>query len=383
MRTPLLSVLLASAVLAAGAVTLSAQSLRVAGGFGPVIPVGEFEEGRNRLRVPIAASHSLRIEWGWPVAGPRPGEYEAGVGLLSIDFPATEELGRPVTVYGFSHMPLGGAGGTRFRFDAAVGVSIGWRAFHPVDNRYQLSIGAPVSAFFQAEMSAVHALGPDLDAIASVGYRHFSVGNLALPNDGLNTIPVSIGLRARPAGFGSAVQTAQTTLRRAATLVSHEGWSLLLQPFVGARTFAGDLRHLDGDTSYVQQRLPVAGLHLRTDRPLNGTLSVAALASATWDAGAFRASEVPSLESRGIDGLPAFSFGLGASLIVDTGVASIEAGLGYSALDAGARRGVPRFHQRLGVHVPISDRVHPFVVLRALSFERPDFLEWGVAFRVF
>lgn len=383
MRTPLLTALFSFGLAAAGLATdgLAAQSLRVAGGIGPVIPVSGFEEGRNLGRTPVRRSHSLRIEWGWPVAGSRPGVYEAGVGLLSIDFPATEELGRPVTVYGFSHMPLTTALGAAFRFDAAVGVSLGWRAFHPVENRYQLSIGSNVSAFFQAEVSAVRPLVPDLDVVASIGYRHFSGGNLVLPNRGLNTLPMSLGLRARSTGFGSGVR-GRETLTRAGSYAELDRWSLHLQPFVGARTFAGDLGHTSGDARYTRQRLPVAGLHLRADRVLNGTFTVSTLASATWDAGGFRASEVPSLETRPLEALPAFSFGGGASLLVDTGPAWLEAGFAYAALDAGALRGVPRFHQRLGVHVAVSERVRPFVVLRALHFDRPDFVEWGAAIRV-
>jgi hypothetical protein len=360
---------------------LAAQSLRVAGGLGAVIPVSEFEEGRNGARAPVDDSHSLRIEWGWPVAGSRPGVYEAGVGLMAIDFPATEELGRPITVYGFTHLPLGGVAGTEFRFDAALGAALGWREFHPVHNPFQLAIGSPVTAFFQAEVAAVHAIGPDLDLTFSVGYRHFSNGNLSLPNRGINTLPVEVGLRARTSGLGP--ETGQMPRAPGASLATPSShWSLHLQPFLGVRTFAADLGHADLGTSYVRQRLPVAGAHLRADRTFNGTLTVAALANLTWDAGAFRGPEVPSLDVVPLEGRAAFSFGSGVSLLVDTGPAWLEAGLGYALFDAGGRRGIPRLHQRLGVHLQVSEQVRPFLALRALSFDRPDFIEWGVAIRL-
>ena len=380
MRAPLshaMSAACAVAVLAT-AHGAQAQSVRVAGGIGPVIPVSGFEEGKNARGLPVDGSHSLRVEWGWPVEGSRPGTYEAGVGLLSIDFPATEELGRPLTVYAFSHMPLGAFAGAELRFDAALGLALGWRAFHPLENRYQLAIGAPVSAFFQAEVSAVRPLLRDLDLTASVGYRHFSNGNLTLPNRGINTMPVSLGLRARPSGF----EARRSLLERSSATERASAWAFHLQPFVGVRTFAGDLGHEAGDARYVRQRLPVAGAHLRVDRALNPTLTLTALAGTTWDAGAFRGQEVPALERAPLEASAAFSFGVGASLLVDTGPAWIEAGLGVAALDAGATRQVARLHQRLGVHVRLSDHVRPFVVLRAVHFDRPDFVEWGAAIRV-
>lgn len=378
-------------LLLAGVTGLEAQSVRVAGGFGPVIPVGAFEDGDNLARLPIDASLSFRLEWGWRTNDARPGIHESGLGVLAIDFPDTNELGHPITVYGFTHLPLFDLGETAVRLDAALGVSVGWREFDPVDNPYQVSIGSPVTAFFQMEGTAVQPLSPGLDLTLSVGYRHFSNGNLLPPNVGLNTTPLTAGLRARPADFGGggrggerAAGAGERSVGSAvpAVVAGPRDWSLHLLPFVGVRGFAADNRHTERDAVYVRQHLPVAGLHARASRPLNATLAWGALVGVTWDASGFRAQEIPSLAAERLEASASFALSGGVSLFVDTGPALLEFGVGYAALDVGGHREVSRWHQRLGAHLQVTDRLEPFVVLRALSADRPDFMEWGAAVRV-
>ncbi len=352
---------------------LSGQSLRVAGGVGPVIPVGGFEEGENLAGVRLRRSRSLRLEVGCLSSVSAIGNPEIGVGLMGFQMPQTDELGTPISIYGFSHLPLFRAGPILARLDASLGASFGWKRFDPVTNPRQVAIGSSVTAFFQLEATAVLPLGANADLTASAGYRHFSNANLRPPNIGLNTVPLTLGLRIRPEDFTAPRRSPSGVARDS----DHRGWALSLMPFVGARGFSADNRHTQQDSVYVRQRLPIAGVHVSGRRRLNPHLSVGLLTGATWDASGFRDREVVTLEDTPLEKQAAFTLNAAASLHIDLGPARLEMGVGYELVDIAADREVPRLFQRLGAHM-LAGRWEPFIVLRALNFDRPNYIEWGL-----
>ena len=360
-------------ILAVLPASVSGQSLRIAGGVGPLIPVGGFEKGENLAGVRLERSRSLRAEVGWISAAGAIGHPEVGLGILGFQVPRTDELGTPISVYGFSHLPLFRAGRVLARLDASLGATFGWRAFDPVENPRQVAIGSSVTAFFQFEATAVVPFSSVADLTASAGYRHFSNGNLRPPNIGLNTIPLTLGLRIHGRDFTTPRRSPPDPVRD----LDHRGWAFSLMPFVGARGFSEDNRHTQQDSVYIRQRLPVAGMHVSARRRLNPHLSIGLMSGTTWDASGFRHRQVASLAQAPMETATAFTLNSSASLHVDMGPARLELGVGIELFDINARREVPRLYQRLGAHFLVG-AWEPFMVLRALNFDRPNYIEWGL-----
>ena len=350
--------------------------MRIAGGVGPLIPVGGFEEGDNLAGVPLTRSWSVRLEVGWISEREAIGNPEVGLGMMLFQVPQTDELGTPVTFYGFSHLPLFRAGPVLARLDASLGFALGWKRFDPVENPRQVAIGSSATAFFQLEGTAVLPIASRADLTLSAGYRHFSNGNLRPPNIGLNTVPLSVGLRIRSSEF---------TTRRQSGIAPRDSdlrqWSFRVLPFAGVRGFAEDNRHTQQDSVYIRQRLPVAGVHGVALRRLNPHLSLGVLAGTTWDASGFGPRSQPELGTQRMEYQAAFTFHAAGSLHVDMGPARMELGVGYEFVDVSAEREVPRLFQRLGAHL-LAGRFEPFVVLRALEFDRPNYIEWGLGIRL-
>ncbi len=377
--------------------------VRATAGAGRVVPVGGFEEGDNLAGRPLRTTTELRAEVAWQWRDRGTGPAEIGVGLSLPRVRGTDELGGPTALWGFSRIPLFDRERSRVSFDAGLGVAVGWDAFDPIDNPRQTAIGAPVSAMFRLEVSATRAVTERLWLVGSAGYQHFSNGNLRPPNIGFNTLPVAIGVAWRPGGTerqsdgggGDGSMNGRGSERATAGGVPEGGaegsserpgepggrtdlWTLRLLPFAGARGVAGDHRHSERDAVYVRDLFPVAGAHLMASRRVSRRWRVALLLGVTRDASGFRPVEVPALEDGPLPDEVGWTASSGVSGLLNVGPAELEFGVGYEAFDVGGVRDVTRLHQRLGVHLLLGDRLRPSIVLRAIGFDRPHFIEWGL-----
>lgn len=375
--------LIAGLVLLLSAASLEGQiELRASAGAGRVIPVGGFEEGNNLAGRPVRTTTEVRAElaWGWQDRGTGPAEI--GVGLSLPRARATDELGTPTAVWGFSRIPLRSGDRSRVTFDAGLGVALGWDAFDPVDNPRQTAIGAPVSAMFRLEVSGTRALTDHLSLVGSAGYQHFSNGNLRPPNLGFNTLPVAVGLAWRlgpdDGGAGGRSGSRSEGMDGDPCATERGGWGLRLLPFGGARGLAADNRHTQQDAVYVRDLFAVAGAHLMASRRVSRRWRVALLLGLTRDASGFRPAEVPALEEGPLPEETGWTTSSGVSGLLNVGPAELEFGVGYEFFDVGGVRDITRLHQRLGAHVLLGDRLRPSIVLRALGFDRPHYIEWGL-----
>ena len=389
MRSPPALALLALGLLLTSAAPGSAQSsLRLFGTAGRVVPIGGFVDGANREGRPIRATGALRTELAWVWSDARLRDPEFGVGVGRWGFDDSRELGSATTVEGFVRLPLVDRVRHALTFDAALGVAVGWNAFDPVDNPKQVVIGSPVTATFRLGATWVLRAGPAEFGLSGA-YRHFSNGNLRQPNVGLNAMTVSAvgGWRIASAARGASDEGARGG-RGGAVAVSGasadgrsaRGWREWLL-FGGARGIAADNRHTEQDDRDERQLLPVAGLHWRAGRPVSRLWDLVVGVTATWDASGVRDHQVPEIRDRPLDPEAAFSLGVTLSGLLHTGPADLEFGVGVAPVDIGGARGTSRWFQRLGIHLVPEHRISPSIVLRALNFDRPNFIEWGVRVR--
>ena len=386
LRTPLgPRWVLAAILLAVPAAPAEAQlvAVRVGADVGRAIPVSVFEEGANLAGRPIRSLVLPSIEFGWRWRDPSLDDPEFGIGVALLDVPATDELGTPLSLQGYTRLPLAGTpGGSRLAFDAAFGVAIGWRAFDASTNPRQISIGSPVTATFGLGVSGDLPVGDAWALVGRAGYRHWSNGNLRQPNLGLNAVAGGVALEWRPAGRTPGDAAADGGRPGTDSRPDRsDGWTPFVQPFAGGRGLAADPRNSDGDTSYERQLFPVGGLHAGLRRPLSRLWDVAVQATVTLDGSGFRDHRAPGLRTGRLDSEAAVGLGLAASGLLRTGPVQLEFGVGVTPIDLGGDRGISRWSQRLGVHLTAVPGVTPSIVLRALGFDRPDFIEWGIAIR--
>lgn len=122
------------------------------------------------------------------------GAYQ-GIGLSYYTFGEKDLLGNPVALYLYQ-----GARIARFNprlslnYEWNFGVSFGWNPYDPNQNPENIIISSKANAYLNLNFYMNWALSHQFDLTAGAAISHFSNGNTKLPNAGLNTTGLKIGL---------------------------------------------------------------------------------------------------------------------------------------------------------------------------------------------
>lgn len=167
---------------------------------GYIIQTHPFFRGENYFQKRLRNSLSMHFNYSFQF---QPDTYSGriyndayqGIGLNYNSFGDQEEVGNPVGLY-----LLQGARIARlsqnlsFNYEWNLGLSFGWKPYNYENNHYNVVIGSKINAYINANLYLKWMLSPQVDLISGVGFTHFSNGNTKLPNGGLNTIGLKLGL---------------------------------------------------------------------------------------------------------------------------------------------------------------------------------------------
>lgn len=167
---------------------------------GYIFTTNSFLRGENMYRKPIKHTFSSHLNYSFQF---RPntcadriygGAYQ-GAGLAYYTFGDRKEIGNPVAFY-----LLQGARITRFtsylslNYEWNFGFSVGWKPYDYRKNNYNKVIGSSTNAYINTNFYLNWRLFRHLDLMTGVTLSHFSNGNTRIPNAGLNTVDLKIGL---------------------------------------------------------------------------------------------------------------------------------------------------------------------------------------------
>lgn len=120
------------------------------------------------------------------------GAYQ-GIGLAHHDF--NPWLSNPVSVYLFQGAPIVSLSRrVSLNYEWNLGMAFGWNAYDEETNPENRVIGSKVTAYIDADLYVRWMLSRHLDFNAGISLSHFSNGNTAYPNLGLNTGGIRLGL---------------------------------------------------------------------------------------------------------------------------------------------------------------------------------------------
>ena len=122
-----------------------------------------------------------------------------GVGIYSGTF-NNDIIGNPFAVYGFVQVPFSPESDRRWSFDyrIALGLTGNFKPYDKVDNPLNLAIGSRNNVFIDFGLRAQYSLHPKWKAGIGVSFHHFSNGAMALPNRGINLVPLSLSVSYQP-----------------------------------------------------------------------------------------------------------------------------------------------------------------------------------------
>lgn len=159
---------------------------------GGILHTNSFLEGDNAEGRVMNHASALRLKYAFQAPhGSRqariyPGAYQ-GAGLALHRF--NPQLGNPVSVFVFQGARIARLGRRlALNYEWNLGLAMGWRPYDREANPDNQIIGSRATAYLNADLYLCYRAAPWLDVNAGVGVAHFSNGNTAYPNLGLNTL---------------------------------------------------------------------------------------------------------------------------------------------------------------------------------------------------
>lgn len=122
-----------------------------------------------------------------------------GVGIYSSTF-HNNIIGNPFAVYGFVQTPISPRPRSRWSFDYTIGLGLSgnFKPFDEETNPLNLAIGSHNNVFINFALQSQYRFHPKWAAGVGLAFLHFSNGALALPNKGVNLVPLTFSVTYQP-----------------------------------------------------------------------------------------------------------------------------------------------------------------------------------------
>ena len=121
-----------------------------------------------------------------------------GIGLYYADLVMNRQdtmVGNPIAFFGFYNTPIATVGRFTFGTDVSVGLSYTPIIHDPVENPYNDVVASHINLFFGFKLNMDVELSNQLDMTLGYGLTHHSNGRIHMPQKGVNTWGLSLGMR--------------------------------------------------------------------------------------------------------------------------------------------------------------------------------------------
>ncbi len=349
---------------------------------GKVIPTNNFVRGQNFSGDTIDEYKSFSLLllkqttgdklweqfYGYPVYG---------IGVYSAFFKETNELGTPISVFGYFSAPFARAKRLNFNYELGLGLTFNWKNFDPLNNPNNIAISAERSVYIETGVTLEYQLSKKLFASAGYGLYHFSNGHLKLPNQGLNMQALKLNLRYQ-------VNKVSYSFIKNPVPSFNQHWEWDISIFGGAENviYSGD--DVDIITKYQGLYFPVYGINNTFSRSVSYKSKIGAGFSVGYN-GALNAQL--TVENGQLDEVD-LSFGNHINisvypsyeLTIDRLAIILQPGF-YLYRKKTAELS-PVFYQRIGVKYHFWKDYFAGINLRAYKYHISDFIEWNIGRRI-
>jgi len=145
--------------------------------------------------------NGLNFKIGWKQRAKKDQYYQIynypiyGIGLYSSTF-HTPILGSPFAIYGFVQTPIAPKETSKWSYDYRIGLGLSgnFEPYNEHENPLNLVIGSKNNVFIDLGLRAQYQISPQWKAGVGMAFHHFSNGALALPNKGVNLVPLTVSV---------------------------------------------------------------------------------------------------------------------------------------------------------------------------------------------
>ena len=348
-----------------------------------VLPTNVFVKGYNEAQQAVRAAGAAHVDYGIQlhpatVSGRVYGSAYQGVGVGHYAFDNRRELGAAWAVYLYQ-------GARLFAFTPRLsldyrwnfGFSFGWHPFDVDSNPYNRSLGSPFNAYLDANLMLRWAFSPQFDLTAGATFAHFSNGSTTIPNAGLNTLGLRVGLAYT---FRREADPFRRVTDGVAIPEFPRHWSYDLVAF-GSWRQRGYARA--GEKVVIDAKYAVAGVSFAPMYNLDYRFRLGAALDAVYDASGNRVRVDESADKLVLmpDVALRYQLALGLSGRVEYVMPwlTLSAGVGYHVLSGGGD--MRNFYQILALKVDLTHSAFLHVGYNLRNFHEPNYLMLGLGYR--
>lgn len=348
---------------------------------GYVFATNDFIKGANAEKDTINAFQAFTIKLAKQTTGVNQWEQlykypNYGFGIYMADFHNPEEIGTPFTIYGFFNAPFKRWNKLTFNYELGFGATFNWKSFNPVNNQYNISIGAGQSFFIDAGLNLQYNLTKKIDVETGFSLTHFSNGALKKPNKGINTIGPKISLKYN-------FEDRPNFIKNDIPVYEKENeW--LISVFGGIKNVIFEDATIDVIEKYEGLNFSVFGISTLFNKQVSYKSKLGIGMSVSYNGAqdaqvAVENNELDALDSPFSDKLQV-SIYPSYELIVNK--VSLILQPAFYLYRKNLKNNTPVFHQRIGLKYYFSDNFFAGITLRDYDFQTSDFIEWNVGYRI-
>jgi hypothetical protein len=355
-----------------------------------VFGTNEFLEGRNLKEKPINSAYSAHLTYGFRnVAGDtydKYGDSFQGMGIAVYSYGNSYEMGSPFNIYFYQGSTLFRMGRrASLNYEWNFGGSFGWHTYDPVSNPYNGGTGSKVNAYLNFGLLFDFVLSRHFDLTIGASATHFSNGNTAYPNAGVNNAGARIGLVYYVNRY-EASNRPTGSVRIKPHFRPHMCYDLMAY---------GAWRHgyatVDGNRHSISRTFPVAGINFAVLCAVHQKFRLGLSLDGTYDHSAnitvndVVLNEHDIVESYGRVDYPStdkqLAAGLSARFEYVMPYFTIAAGLGHNFIySSGDMSG---FYQSLSLKIRLNDHLYANIGYNLQNFKSPNHMMLGVGYTFF
>lgn len=360
------------------------NALSVEERIGRVALTENFLKGDNRKGTPISMQNMTHLKWSLDI---RPhtwedivyGSYYQGAGIFYSSFVHKTDIGNPWGIYLFQGARIAEINSRlSFNYEWNLGLSAGWKPYDFINNPKNNSIGSKVNAYINTNFYFKWRMSRHFDLNAGISLTHFSNGNTKDPNNGINTLSGSVGLKYyfnRNSKF--YIKERNVSIPK---YPKHMQYELLI--FASWKDVTLDTAGTHIKKPYLNKKFLVTGFSFSPMYAINYKLQIGGSFDFSYDESAgmtydllpnnmIRYAHAPFNEQ--------ISIGLAAKVDFTMPYFTISGSVGYDILHGNKK--TSSLYQILALKVNISPDIFFNIGYRASAFKNPDFLMFGIGCR--
>ena len=347
---------------------------------GSVFQTNPFVKGDNTEKVPIKNYQAFSGRIMFRTTGKKQwhqlyGYPYWGFGVHVSDFYNPEEMGVPIALYAFLNAPFHRWNKLSLNYEIDFGVTGNWKHFNPVNNRYNVAIGAGETVYIHVGAGLTYTFSNRWEAELGIGLAHFSNGALKLPNFGLNTFSPRVEIRYKVHGTPVLKKQKITPFKKSG--------SLNFTAFTGLKNVLFDSTQVNITTRYRGIYFPVFGFKTTFNYQISHKSKFGIGIAASYDGsvnarvavdkGELEVKDLPFSEKLRLSIYPSYELVMGPySLLLQPG---------FYIFRKQFPRQVPVSYQRIGLKYTFTNHITVGISLRAYDFHVSDFIEWNVGYQ--